>query len=132
MLEHALAGAGESIRPPAIVARQRLDPLSRLEPRDRAVERARAELLTRDHVNVLRHRVAMLRTVGEADENQQRRLGEAAEIEEFVRSCLHVVTRPPDLAPLEGCHILTERPAASAYATANGRKARIIRCQAFV
>ena len=79
-------GARQLVRPPAIVGRQRLDPLARLEPRDRAVQRARPELLAGHRLDVLRHRVAVLRAVGERNQDQQRRLREPAEVGERVEA----------------------------------------------
>src|SRR5215471_10872240 len=72
--QDTLPSTGQPIRTTTIVGGQWLDPLPRLEPRDRAVERARTELLTRERGDVLRHRVAVLRAVGERDQNEQRRL----------------------------------------------------------
>jgi len=66
--EHALASRREPIRTAPILGRQRLDPLARLEPRNRAIERARTQDLTRYRLDVLRHGITVLRAVGERNE----------------------------------------------------------------
>src|SRR5258706_7666918 len=72
------AGRGDPVRPAAVLRRQRLDQALRLEPADRAVERAGAEGGAGDLLDVLDQRVAVLRPVGETGEDEhatlQRRL----------------------------------------------------------
>src|SRR5439155_26088860 len=54
------ARGGQSVRPPRSAFHHRLDQTCAFEPGDRAVERSWAQPPTRDHVNVLLDRVAVL------------------------------------------------------------------------
>src|SRR5690606_4270492 len=73
------AGRGQLIRPPAVVRFHRLDQALLLQPRERRIERARAELDPGDLLDVGDHRVAVLGSLGQADQDQQPGVGEAAQ-----------------------------------------------------
>src|SRR5689334_16562073 len=73
---------------PPLVGGQRLDEPEPLEPVQRAVERARPELDLRELPDVLDQRVAVLRPVGQADQDQHRRLPGPAQHVLF--SCAHL------------------------------------------
>src|SRR5579863_1301797 len=71
---------GDPIRSPAIFGAQGLDPPLLLEPGNRAVERAGTEARTAELLDVLDHRVAVFRSVGQAGKHQQRRVGVVAKL----------------------------------------------------
>src|SRR6185436_13422043 len=99
MAQDALPRRRQPVRSPPVLRRQRLDPAARLEPRDRAVERARPRPLPRHRLDVLRHRVAVLRAVGERDQDVEGRLGETSQARQQVVAFpqCHVVSQvaPP-------------------------------------
>src|SRR5262245_901411 len=67
------------VGPSAVLTRQRLDQTGILQLRQRAVERARAELDTGELFDVLDQCVPMLRSVGEAGEDQDAAIRRAAD-----------------------------------------------------
>src|SRR5262249_8531689 len=92
--QHALPGCREAVRPTPLLRRQRLDPLARLEPGDGTVECPRSEPLSRHGLDVLRHGVAVLRPIGERDQDVQRRLGEPSQPGQ------QIVAAPHRLSPI--------------------------------
>jgi hypothetical protein len=82
--QRPLAEPGQPVRVAAILAVEALNEPAPFEPRDRAVERARAEADAGNLLDVVGHRVAVLRAVGEADENQEGRFRKPPEVVELV------------------------------------------------
>ena len=77
--EHRLADGGELVRPAAVDRGQGLDEAARLEPGERGVQGSGAHGLAGPGLDVGHDRVAVLRPVAQADEDQERGLGEPAE-----------------------------------------------------
>src|SRR5688572_19417438 len=87
------ARLGEAIRDTALFRRQRLDEACALETGDGPIERARAQAATAHVGDVLDNRVAMLRAAREADEDEQRLLGQLARSEVAYRHGPSYVSR---------------------------------------
>ena len=77
------ADAGQPVRPAALDRREGFDQPSFLEARQRSVERPGTQRPSRPGLDVGHDRVAVLRAVAEADEDEQGRLGEAAELRDL-------------------------------------------------
>src|SRR5215203_4285569 len=73
------ADPGQPVRPTAVLRRKRFDQAALLEPGESRVERSRSEWPTGRLLDVGHDRVAVLRTVGQTDEDEQRRFGEPSE-----------------------------------------------------
>jgi hypothetical protein len=71
---------GELIGLAALVFRKSLDESVLLQAPDGTVERARPGALVGHHGDVVLHRIAVLRAAGETDQDEQRGLGEPAEL----------------------------------------------------
>ena len=78
------SGRGEPIRASPVHRLEGLDQAARLEPRERRVQRPRAERRTRDLLDVGHDRVAVLRPVAQRQQDVQRRLGESAQVRDLV------------------------------------------------
>ncbi len=77
--------SGEPVgNPPLVFGGEQLDQALGFEPRERAVEGARAELDPGCDLDVLGHGVAVLGSAGQADQDQQGGLGKAAEAAQLV------------------------------------------------
>src|SRR6185369_10217531 len=74
-----LAGGGDLIRAAALAGGQRPDPAAALQPGQRAVQGARLHADAAESGDVGHDRVAVLGAVGQAGQDQQRRVGEPAE-----------------------------------------------------
>src|SRR5439155_26424221 len=73
------AGLGEPVWPAALVRGQRFDQTESLEPREGAIQGAWTEANASQHLDVVQHRIAVLGSIGQADQNQQGRFGKASE-----------------------------------------------------
>ena len=78
--EGGTAIPGETVGLAAVGGGDGGDEAALLEPGDGAVEGARPDAGAREAGDVLHHGVAVARLVGEADEDEKRRLGEAADV----------------------------------------------------
>src|SRR5205085_2159885 len=78
--QRLLTEGRDAIRIAAVVRADSLDQPAGFEPRDRAVQRTGSQAQVRDAGDVFGHRIPVFRSVGEADENQQRRLRETSEL----------------------------------------------------
>src|SRR5689334_7441803 len=91
LAEHGGAKARESIRTPSLDGLERLDEPAFLEPRQCRIEGARAEWPAGAGLDVGHDRVAVLRPIAQADEDQEARLGKPTELEIGI-GFLHEVT----------------------------------------
>ena len=113
------AHGGELVRIAAIVGVESVDQAPRLETGDGGVQRARSEANIRERGDFLRHGVAVLRALGEADQNQEGWFAEPPEFLEVdgliapVHAPLHVIrlaeyyvkrSRESSAGPPEGGH----------------------------